>query len=85
MPKEMIHDEAYGQRVKLDGSDEEHLVTDAMLKLAWGRDTYVQVAVVTDSDPDGMSAQHLSLNREGCNRLIRTLRKARDQAYGADA
>lgn len=26
-----------------------------------------------------------TLDREGCNRLIRTLRRARDQAFGADA
>lgn len=28
---------------------------------------------------------HITLDREGCNRAIRALRKARDAAFGADA
>ncbi len=28
---------------------------------------------------------HVTLDREGCNRLIRSVRKARDSAYGPDA
>jgi hypothetical protein len=27
----------------------------------------------------------IQLDREGCNRAVRTLRRARDKAYGADA
>lgn len=88
MPKEYINDENYGREVRLDGSDgnaKTEVMTTAKLKLAWGRDTYVQAAIVTDDDVDGFEAQHISLNRYGINRLIRSLRKARDQAYGADA
>jgi hypothetical protein len=90
MPKELIYDESYGVRVPLDGPEGAtstlHLVSDAFLKVGWGRETsHVQVAVCTDGDPDGMEAQHLSLDRAGINRLIRTLRKARDAAYGSDA
>lgn len=90
MPKELIHDESYGMRVPLsssgDGPQELHLVSDAFLKVGWGRETsHVQIAVCNDGDPDGMKAPHLNLNRDGINRLVRTLRKARDQAYGADA
>jgi hypothetical protein len=90
MPKEYIYDENYQQTALLDSPDsntpaEEHVLTTAHMKVTWGRDTYVQTAIVADDDPDGMEAQHLSLDRAGINRLIRTLRKARDQAYGTDA
>lgn len=99
MPKEVIYDEQYGVKVRFDsadgsvvtpsdiveGDDTLHTVSTAMLKVAWGRDTYVSLASVNDDDPDGFEAQHVNLDRAGINRLIRTLRKARDQAYGADA
>lgn len=89
MPKEYIRDEHYGVRAPVDmpdgtTSEETYLVSDAMMKVTWGRDTYVQAAVVTDKDPDGFEAQHISLNRYGINQLIKTLRRARDAAYGKD-
>lgn len=53
----------------------------------WGRDGSVQLATVDleldESDPArGMFAD---MDRNGINRLIQVLRRARDQAYGADA
>ena len=35
--------------------------------------------------PDEFIGSHASLDRDGINLLIRTLRRARDAAYGADA
>jgi hypothetical protein len=35
--------------------------------------------------PQGEAGWFVQLDRDGCNRLIRTLRRARDQAFGADA
>jgi hypothetical protein len=62
---------------------------------------YVQLATVHTSSPATMPGEkqhdddnpepvtlvgwHVDLDREGCNRAIRALRKARDAAYGADA
>lgn len=65
----------------------------------WGRDRPVRVSTVclTSAPLDVKSnvpvtgTQHtwegvfVALDREGCNRMIRALRKARDQAYGQDA
>lgn len=34
---------------------------------------------------DPATGWHVPLDRDGVNRLIRSLRKARDQAFGADA
>lgn len=81
MPKEKIRDEA--------GMYDVHV--------GWERDKHVQVGVET---ADGRTlAEHLTaeqdtpasfkglwgtLDRAGCNRLIRALRQARDAAFGRD-
>lgn len=62
---------------------------------------YVQLATVhtktsatipgekQDSDdqpaPEPLNGWHVTLDRDGCNRAIRSLRRARDAAFGADA
>ena len=52
---------------------------------------YVQIATVhTDNPvmiPNGamIDGWHVTLDREQINRLIRSLRRARDSAFGADA
>ena len=55
--------------------------------VGWGRDTQVQLGTVntTIKTSDGSGGWWVTLDREQINRLIRVLRKARDQAYGADA
>lgn len=77
MPKEVIKDETtpYHQ-----------------LFLAWGRDNEtvgLSTRMDEPSDEDGLvkagPEAWVHLDRHGINRLIRTLRKARDQAFGADA
>lgn len=72
-------------------------MTGLRVEIGWspGPTGHVQVASVhTDSpidwpegdSPDGkFNGWHTTLDREGCNRAIRALRKARDSAYGADA
>ncbi len=56
-------------------------------EVGWSRDKYVQIATVNTGEPELAEVRgwHVDLDREGINRLIRTLRKARDQAFGADA
>jgi hypothetical protein len=60
-------------------------------RIGWSREPgHVEIATVM---PDGIpldggpeaNGWFLQLDRDGINRLIRLLRKARDAAYGADA
>ena len=62
---------------------------DSAVKVGWTKDlAHVEIAVVhhrdgaSDRDPD---CWHSQFDRDGLNRLIRTLRRARDDAFGADA
>ena len=64
---------------------------DSAVKVGWTKDLdHVEIAVVRDRDratgeaPDS-GAWHSQFDRAGLNRLIRTLRKARDDAFGSDA
>lgn len=72
--------ECVGEPVALD---------DSAVKIGWTKDQdHVEIAVVhdrdgsADSDPD---AWHSQFDRHGLNRLIRVLRRARDDAFGKDA
>jgi hypothetical protein len=85
MPKENINDQvAEGFRVEI----------------GWGSNVpnerlgHVQIATVNQHSPfafegdesrEAFDGWHVTLDREGINRLIRSLRRARDSAYGADA
>lgn len=54
------------------------------LSVGWQVDGYdVQVGAGIDGDYE--AGQFFHLDRQDVNRLIRSLRKARDQAFGADA
>jgi len=71
------------------------------VEVSWSHDKYVQLATVNQHSPftfprmivDGAEVEpsepfngwHATLDRDGINRLIRSLRKARDAAFGADA
>lgn len=83
MPKEVIYSKYHGS------NDSPEPVTE----VRWTREHgYVQVATTmpdghpfpVDPTPEG-NGWFATLNRENINHLIRTLRKARDQAFGADA
>ncbi|MFJ9387691.1 hypothetical protein ACIRON_02650 [Nocardioides sp. NPDC101246] len=99
MPKEYINNRWYGQKATqyLEDADGKQIesqvsVSDAAVKVGWSKSNdgggLVEVAVVLlrsgVGNPD-MGAEHSHMDRDGINRLIRTLRKARDAAFGADA
>lgn len=72
-----------GQPVALD---------DSAVKVGWTKDLdHVEIAVVHHRDvADGAGSEHddgtwhAQFDRAGINRLIRTLRRARDDAFGRD-
>ena len=80
MPKETI----YGKSFPLHGATEPEVV------VGWSKEAeHVEISVrmpddtvlVPGPEANGWYAQ---LDRAGINRLIKTLRKARDDAYGRD-
>lgn len=79
MPKEVIYDKFGPQLTNGDPK----LFT---VNVGWSLGGDVQVATVDDSEPLGTvkSGLYVTLDRDGINRLIKALRKARDQAYGKD-
>lgn len=91
MPKEIINDKNYQREVPVlsnDGSvtNGTHIMSTCFLAVGWNKDAAdVQLSVRHDDDPDGFESTYLTLDRDGINRLIRSLRKARDQAFGSDA
>lgn len=67
-------------------------------EVGWQRDGHVQIATTnahspftmgsgdTPDDPEELFyGWHVTLDRDGINKLIKDLRRARDAAYGADA
>ena len=91
MPKETV----YGtwRPVSIDTPPEKHEMAAAPFRVdvAWGRDAVVQLSTLTNDgygiktiDPESPDGLWVTLERDGLNRLIRTLRRARDQAYGVD-
>lgn len=78
MPKETIYPSEYNEDMKVE--------------VQWAKDMYVQIGVAHLPPPEDPSkgtiewdGKYLTLDRNEINRLIRILRKARDQAFGADA
>jgi hypothetical protein len=97
MPKELIYSPE-ALRVRLDDDASSTVLQNypvEHLAVGWSSDRGVQVGVtagpaakirIDQGDTGGETdSLWLDLDREGINRLIRTLRKARDAAYGADA
>ena len=82
MPREVIHDNRH-----LPGSDNS---TPLAVEVQWGRDGDVGIASVNLENSEGekrYTSEYgwvVTLPRTQLNHLIRTLRRARDQAYGAD-
>lgn len=57
-------------------------------ELGWSREAYFAQLGVTIEDPSidwEKRGYFIQLDRDGINRLIRALRKARDQVFGKDA
>lgn len=86
MPKEYIYSMDHGKRVVFEDGTAT-LIDEDGIKVGWSKDHQgIDLAIVDMAkDIDGFEAKHINLDRDGANRLIRTIRKARDQAFGADA
>lgn len=91
MPKEYIRTSDYDLPRKAvsteDGSTVDHADYTAA-RVSWDRGSELVSMALVDlkADPDGFNAdRYLNLSRHGINTMIRTLRRARDAAYGADA
>lgn len=84
MPKEVVYNS------EKFSSDEPEVTS--MVELSWGRDAdYVQLATTLNRSVDHSPIErkvsggwYINLDRAGINKLIRDLRRARDQAYGRD-
>ena len=83
MPKEVILGEQarYNPDVPRD---------QPFVEISWGREAgYVQLATREGGDVDesvrAREGWFASLDRQSINQMIRTLRRARDAAFGADA
>lgn len=60
------------------------------VQVGWNRNGWVEIGATTFVGETGeiespFNGCFLSLGRDGVNRVIRVLRKARDQAFGSDA
>lgn len=80
MPKEIINDQYAHPK------DGDKPAPDLKIEVAWQRDHMdVEVGSTNHSADFDVRGWFVHLDRAGTNRLIRTLRRARDQAFGADA
>ena len=78
MPKELIHQDG----IEVGGSNS----TPFAIQVSWGRDTHVQMATI-DLTKEPFLPEHgwfVDMDRAMINRTIKALRRARDQAFGAD-
>lgn len=96
MPKELIRDMFNGETYQIidDGKGHTHRTDPEWwaLKVGWSRDVGAVDLVAVELNELGVQVnevdapdRHIWLDRAGINDLIRVLRKARDQAFGADA
>jgi hypothetical protein len=98
MPKETVHDQAAMYDVRIGWMAGDAGYVQVGVETADGR-AIVDWLVKKPSDEVRQTLDRLTgsgevaaftglwgtLDRDGCNRLIRALRRARDQAFGADA
>jgi hypothetical protein len=88
MPKEYTHSTDFA-RVFKDPDGKSFPVDYTSAKVSWDRQSEnVSLSIIDyEKDPDGMdeAVKYLNLSRTGINRLITTLRRARDSAFGKDA
>jgi hypothetical protein len=89
MPKEITESRFYGQEI-VDHSTGLPVETECTYAhVGWTKDlAHVELAVLNRDEPefpgDTRRGWFVQLDRPGINHLIRSLRKARDQAYGRD-
>ena len=96
MPKEVIYSSDGAYMLATDGNEYPEVgipegtvgqYRQRGVHVGWTRKRHVEVGVASfdvsrEMPSDGV---FLALDRDGINRLIRSLRKARDAAYGSDA
>lgn len=78
MPREVIHQDG----IEIGGSNS----TPYSVEVGWARGTHVQIAT-TDMTKEVFQPERgwwVDLDRAMINKLIKVLRRARDQAFGAD-
>jgi hypothetical protein len=94
MPKETFMDAQHGHTAKVLHPDSTEWVEEVRMDLpfmtvSWNRQGIVQVATLEGGDVDESKRRRggyfVDVDRATVNGIIRTLRKARDQAFGADA
>lgn len=92
MPKEVIRSTDMSSKLEVD--EETGTVSGSIerspmqAELGWSREAeYVQLGTVTTDESVEWDERgyFVQLDREGINRLIRSLRRARDQVFGKDA
>ena len=87
MPKETIFAAATVVGIEESATTGENYSIKTRVDVAWGREQIVQMATLTRDgfgDPESPDGLWTVLDRDAINRLIKTLRRARDQAYGVD-
>jgi hypothetical protein len=91
MPKETIFAAATAVGIEETEATGENYSIKTRVDVAWGREQTVQMATLTRDgfgirtvDPESPDGLWTVLDRDAINRLIKTLRRARDQAYGVD-
>lgn len=96
MPKELIYsdspafvrdDEGHETRASEQPPGSGQAVYRRGVHVGWSRNQHAEigVGVFSPATEIGSESHYTTLDREGINRLIRSLRKARDAAFGADA
>jgi hypothetical protein len=98
MPKEVIYSDApeyvydtAGNELSVDLAMECNIKGPTLrrgVKLGWTKDVYVEIGCAEfeiSTQDSGNSGMFLSLDRQGCNRLIKALQQARNDVFGKDA
>lgn len=90
-------EEGPGAWISDSGEPADTIVSDAQVQVGWHKDSYVQVSIeghvsffrYAAENPDGDASDRSTvysppLSRDEVNKMIRTLRRARDQVFGKD-
>lgn len=87
MPKEQIENPYWGRSPKQVDGGPKLKENYSKVVVGWTKlQCAAQIGVVPDNEyANPEQQQWMDLDREGINRLIRALRKARDESFGKDA
>lgn len=90
MPKEIIESSYYDQLLVDVNTGKSVRAEPTYMHVGWTKDhKHVEVAVINrdikvEFPGDTREGWFMQMDREGCNRAIKALRKARDDAFGRD-